>query len=170
MRFRSAIILGAAAALGACSGAGDEAGSGEPDALTLTPGAWTASAEQASYADDGGVLLASFHCDAETAELVLEMPGGFADGARPAILMRAGDFMHGVDPVEMRGTAEGTVRLARAPVGGPLMGAVRAFPVPLTIEADGAPPVMIETDSVLQEFFESCAAASSTGDSAEPAQ
>lgn len=169
MRFRAGFVFGLAAALGACSAAGDEE-TGEPAALTLTPGAWAASAERASYADDGGVLLASFRCDAETAELVLEMPGGFADGARPAILMRAGDFMHGVDPVEIRSSADGTVRFARAPVGGPLMGAIRAFPVPLTIEADGAPPVMIETDSVLQGFFESCAAASGAGSSAEPAQ
>lgn len=163
MKLRMGIAFGLAAALGGCSGAGDEEGGAEPAALTLTPGAWAADAERASYADSEGALLASFRCDAETAELVLEMPGGFADGARPAILMRAGDFMHGVDPVETGSTPEGPVRLARAPVGGPLMGAVRAFPVPLTIEADGAPPVMIETDAVLQGFFESCAAAAGAG-------
>ncbi len=154
-------VLGLAIALGACSGAGEEdSSSGEPAALTLTPGAWAANDEQASYADDEGNLLASFRCDAETAELVLEMPGSFAEGARPAMALRAGDFMHGVDPVQMGGTAEAPLRIARLPVGGPLTGAIRSFPVPLTIEAEGAEPVMLETDTVLQGYFESCAEAS----------
>lgn len=172
MTIRKYTMLGMALALGACSGAGEEEGGGEPAALMLTPGAWAANDEQASYADDDGNLLASFRCDAETAELVLEMPGDFAEGARQAMALRAGDFMHGVDPVERGGTAEAPLRIARLPVGGPLTGAIRSFPVPLTIEAEGAEPVMVETDTVLQGYFESCAEASGStaGSPVEPAE
>lgn len=166
MTFKTWAVFGLVIALGACSGAGEQEESGEPAALTLTPGAWAANDDRAGYADEEGNLLASFLCDAETAELILEMPGGFAEGARAAMMMRAGDFMHGIDPVEVRSTADGPVRIARVPVGGPLMGAIRAFPVPLTIEADGGEPVMVETDAVLQGYFESCAEASAASGSA----
>ncbi|QLC25846.1 hypothetical protein HFP57_12985 [Parasphingopyxis algicola] len=146
-------------ALTACAGEAGDGSTAEPAALALTPGAWAADDERASYADEDGALLASFRCDAETAELVLEMPGGVPDGGRPAMLLRAGDFMHGVDPVEIRTGADGPVRLARLPVAGPLAGTIRGFPAPLTVESDGGEPVMIQTDAVLQEFFEQCAAA-----------
>lgn len=159
MRVRSAMALAPILLLAACSGAAGDGNPAEPAALTLTPGAWAADGERASYADEDGTLLASFRCDAETAELVLEMPGGFADGARPAMLLRAGDIMHGVDPVEVRAGADGPVRLARLPVGGPLTDAIRGFPVPLAIESDGGEPMMIETDAALQGYFARCAAA-----------
>lgn len=166
-------IWGAAAlaiGLAACAGdAGDDT-PGEPRALELTPGAWAANAEQASYADDDGNLLATFRCDAQTAEIILEMEGGFADGARPAMLVRAGDFMHGVDPVEVRNGENGPVRVAPMPISGPLSNTIIAFPAPLTIEADGAEPIMVQTDAVLQGYFEQCAAAAGGETAAESAQ
>ncbi|WP_442624148.1 hypothetical protein [Parasphingopyxis sp.] len=147
----------------ACSGdAGDEAADG-PRALELTPGAWAANADQASYADEDGNLVATFRCDADTAEIVLEMEGGFVEGARPAMLLRAGDFMHGVDPVEVRNGAEGPVRIAPMPIAGPLANTIIAFPAPLTIEADGTETVMVQTDAVLQGYFEECAVAAGGG-------
>ncbi|MEM8697284.1 MAG: hypothetical protein AAGE05_14780 [Pseudomonadota bacterium] len=161
MRLATYAMGALAFALAACSG-GEDDSSGEPGALALTPGAWAANADQASYADEDGNLLATFRCDTETVEIVLEMPGGFAEGARPAMLVRAGDFMHGIDPVEVRNGPDGPVRFAPIPVVAPIARAVRDFPVPLTIEADGAEPVMVQTDAVLQEYFEQCAAASAT--------
>ena len=159
-----------ALALGACSDGAQDGTADEPRALELTPGAWTADAHRASYADEEGALVATFRCDMETAEIVLEMQGGFAEGARPAMLLRAGDFMHGVDPASVRNGADGLVRIAPMPATGPLSNAIISFPVPLTIEADGAEPVMIETDAVLQGYFENCAAAANRAAMADGAQ
>ncbi|WP_299321377.1 hypothetical protein [Parasphingopyxis sp.] len=162
-------VAALAVALAACSGdAGED--TGEPRALELTPGAWAANADQASYADEDGNLLATFRCDPEAAEIVLEMEGGFAEGARPAMLMRAGDFMHGVDPVEVRSGANGPVRIAPMPITGPISATIIEFPAPLTIEADGAEPLMVETDAVLQDYFAQCATAAGGEAPADEAQ
>lgn len=151
------------AGLAACSGSEDEAA--EPGALALTPGAWAANESQASFADDNGTLLATFRCNSDTQELVLEIPGGFAEGARAAMVMRAGDFMHGIDPVEVRGSGDSAMRIAPMPVAGPVSQAIVGFPVPLTIESDGSEPLMIETDAVLQDYIGQCAG--SAGDAVQ---
>lgn len=167
MMKKTVTAMVAVLALAGCGGADETVA--EPDALTLTPGEWAANDERASYADEDGNLMATFRCDAEVGEVVLEMTGGFAEDTRPAMLVRAGDFMHGVDPVEVRQGEDGPVRLAPIPLTGPLVGTIREFPAPLTIESEGAEPIMIETDEVLQRYFESCAAEAPTAAS-EPAE
>jgi hypothetical protein len=143
-------------ALAACNGgAGDTVT--EPAELELTPGNWAANDEQASYADEEGNLLATFRCDTATAELILEVPGGFPEGAQPAMLLRAGDFMHGVDPVEIRADAAGPVKVARLPSGGPVSRTLITTSAALTIETESAPAVMLSNDTVLQGFLERCA-------------
>ena len=87
----------------------------------------------------------------------------------PAMLIRAGDFMHGVEPVEVRASDAGPVRIAPMPIDGPISQAIIDLPVPLTIETDGAEPLMIEGDAVLQGFVALCAEATESG-GAEPGQ
>ncbi|MBC2776476.1 hypothetical protein [Parasphingopyxis marina] len=152
-RIWSALPL--ALALVACGG-GEEAVT-EPAALELTPGSWAANDEQASFADLEGNLLATFRCDTASAELILEAPGDFPDGARPAMLLRAGDFMHGVDPVEVRGDASGPIKVARLPSGGPISRTLMTTNAPMTIETESAPAVMLENGEALQGFLERCA-------------
>jgi hypothetical protein len=153
MRIWRALPL--ALALAACGG-GEET-SADPAALELTPGSWAANEGQASFADVEGNLLATFRCDAATTELILETPGDFADGARPAMLLRAGDFMHGIDPVEVRGDASGPMKVARLPSGGPISRILMTTNASMTIETEGAPALMLENGEALQGFLERCA-------------
>ena len=163
------VPLCVATLLAACGGEAGDADLAEPGTLTLTPGAWAANDSEAGYAIEDGQRLATLRCDPVTQELILEMPGGFADGARAAMLIRAGDFMHGVDPVEVRTGDAGPVRIAPMPINGPISQTIIDFPVPLTIETDGAEPLLIEGDAVLQGFVAQCAEATESG-GAEPGQ
>ena len=147
-------------ALAGCGGGGDEQAVEEPPELQLTPGSWAADAELARFSDEQGNVLASFRCDAETAELMLETEGDFAEGARPAMLVRAGQFRHGIEGVEVRQGEGGPVKVARIPADGPIADTLLAATGPLTVETDGAEPVMLETDATLQGFVENCRTAS----------
>jgi len=70
-----------------------------PNPAPLTPGAWAANEDRASYADEEGNLLATFRCDPETAEIVLEM-AQMAGSASPRCryrvrrAMRSSHFPH----------------------------------------------------------------------------
>lgn len=156
---RTAVTAFALLALVACGGGEDpsqQATDRGPAPLELTPGSWAANAERASFADESGNVLATMRCDAEAAELMLETPGAFAEGARQAMLVRVGEFMHGIENVEVREDDGGPVKVARLPVAGPLSDSLLAATVPMTIETDGAPAVMLETDEQLQGFIEQC--------------
>lgn len=156
-------------ALTACSGGGETTGDAveEPAPLELTPGSWAANDEQAAFADEDGNRLATFRCDAETGELMLETDGDFAEGARRAMLVRVGNFMHGIDPVEVRDEGDGPVKVARLPASGPITTALMGEPSPMTIETDGGEPVMLETDEALQGFVERCREADMPAESGE---
>lgn len=168
MRHARPMLAASAFAFAACS-AGDSETTAEPAPLELTPGAWAANDDQASFADESGTVLATMRCDAETAELLLELPGDFAAGARPAMLLRAGSFMHGMDPVEVSEGEGGTVRVGRIPTTGPVVDTLLGTPTPLTIEAEGQDPVMVDVDAQLQAFVGNCAEAVPAADVDETA-
>ncbi len=156
MKLRILSVAALSAALAACGGSNDAETASEPAPLELTPGAWAANETQASFADEDGIVLATMRCEAETGELLLELPGDFAEGVPAAMLLRTEGFMHGMDPVEVRETEDGTVRIGRMPTIGPVTDAIMGPPTRLTIEAQGQEPVMVETDERLQAFVAGC--------------
>ncbi len=166
MRYGFLAMGVATLALSACGGQPDEQEGGvATPALELTPGSWSANAEQASFADEAGTLLATFRCDAETGELVLETPGDFAEGVRHVMLLRVGNNMHGIDPVEVRGTGADTVKIGRLPNSGGIVDNLLRANVPMTVETEGGAPVMLETGEALRGFVEGCGgAAAATAD------
>lgn len=156
MRITIAAALAGAGLLAACSGSEPPPPPPDPPELALTPGSWAANDEGAAFADQSGAVRVRLRCDAEARELVLETPGAFAEGTRPAMMLTVGRAHHGIEGVEQRGGGD-PARIARIPVVGPVSAAIIGSNEPMTIETEGAPALMAPTDDALKGFIAACA-------------